>query len=195
MSNTAGICGLIFLGGKSSRMGINKGLLDFHGKPQREFLFELLNNFCDRVYSSCKQADDIPVSLNPLLDALELESPLNGIISAFRLNPSAAWLTVPVDMPFILDSTVAFLIRHRDTQKIASCFYDSEGNDPEPLFTLWEPDAYPLLEAHYQAGYRGIKPFLQHHDINLITPPDVRLHQNINSKDELAAYLARERKP
>jgi len=189
MSNTTGICGVIFLGGKSARMGINKGLLDFHGKPQREFLFELLNNFCDHVYTSCKHADNVPASLNPLPDTLELESPLNGIISAFRLHPSVAWLTVPVDMPFILDSTVSFLIQHRDTKKVASCFYDSEGNDPEPLFTLWEPRAHPLLEAHYRAGNRGIKPFLQHHDINLVKPPDPRLHQNINSKDELAAYL------
>lgn len=182
------IFGLILAGGKSVRMGHDKGLINYHGKPQREFLFDLLNTVCHQVFTSCKQGSEIPSHLNPLPDQLEIESPLNGIISAFRVNPDAAWLTAPVDMPNIDLPTLEYLIRHRDKTKLATCFYDSDGKDPEPLLTLWESSAYPLLEKHYQKGHKGVKPFLLHHDICLITTPDTRMHQNVNSPEQLDTY-------
>jgi len=182
------INGLILAGGKSIRMGSDKGLINYHGKPQREFLFDLLKTVCAEVFTSCKPMDQMPHHLNPLPDQLDIESPLNGVISAFRLNSAIAWLTAPVDMPFINQEALTYLITHRDATKIATCYYDSEGRDPEPLLTLWEPHAYPLLNEHYQSGHKGIKPFLLTHDIQLLQAPDGRIHQNINSPEQLVAY-------
>ncbi|HRF41341.1 MAG TPA: NTP transferase domain-containing protein, partial [Saprospiraceae bacterium] len=34
--------GLVLAGGKSVRMGSDKGLMEYHGKPQREFTADLL---------------------------------------------------------------------------------------------------------------------------------------------------------
>jgi molybdenum cofactor guanylyltransferase len=191
MSIPKKINGLILAGGKSVRMGHDKGLINYHGKPQREFLFELISTVCDQVYTSCKPACDIPSYLNPLPDQLDIESPLNGIISALRTNGSVAWLTAPVDMPFITQSTLTFLLDNRDEKKLATCFFDSDGKDPEPLLTLWEPQAYPLLEKHYQSGHKGVKPFLLQHDIHLLKVPDPQIHQNVNSSLDLAAYFRR----
>src|SRR5688572_8249962 len=100
MSNTT-INGLILSGGKSLRMGQDKGQIAFHGKPQREYLFDLLSTCCNHVFTSCKRTQDIAAKLNPLADLFEMDSPLNGILTAFRHTPSVAWLSVPVDMPMI----------------------------------------------------------------------------------------------
>jgi molybdopterin-guanine dinucleotide biosynthesis protein A len=35
-------------------MGTDKGLLDYHGKPQREHLFGLAKKYCSEVYFSCR---------------------------------------------------------------------------------------------------------------------------------------------
>lgn len=182
------INGLILAGGKSQRMGTDKGLLNFHGKPQREYLFDLLSEVCNEVYTSHKTGIEIPEFLNPLPDRFDIESPLNGILSAFNHTPNTAWLTVPVDMPNINPSIIRFLLQYRNPDKLVTCFTDSEGKDPEPLFALWEPAAFPFLKKYYETGGKGVKYFLLHQAINLISSPDARIHININSMDDLSKY-------
>jgi molybdenum cofactor guanylyltransferase len=180
--------GLILLGGKSSRMGFDKGTIDYHGKPQREYLFDLLQKFCPKVFTSCKSSAEIPTHLNPIADAFEMESPLNGILSAFKSNPDVSWLTVPVDMPSIDEASIQYLMRHRKPEKMATCFYDSEGKNPEPLFTLWESHAFEALMDFYASGKISPRTFLLQSDIHVRIAPDKSIHQNINSPEELKAF-------
>ena len=46
--------GLVLAGGKSQRMGEDKGQINYHGKPQREYLYDLLNGFTESTYMSCR---------------------------------------------------------------------------------------------------------------------------------------------
>lgn len=179
------IKGLILAGGRSSRMGRDKSLISYHGKPQREFLFDLLSSFCGEVFISCKDGDVIPDSLNPLTDRFDIDSPLNGILSAFTKDPTCSWLAVAVDMPFVNSDTLKYLLGHRDTNKVATCFRDSEGEKPEPLLTLWEPGAFPLLKSFYEEGNISPRNFLELNDICMLTIPDKKALLNINSEEEL----------
>jgi molybdenum cofactor guanylyltransferase len=182
------INGLILSGGKSTRMGRDKSLIDFHGKPQREYLFDVLAKFCNTVYLSCKTETDIAAELNPLVDQFELDSPLNGILSAFTVHPGYAWLTVPVDMPNVSGEVIQYLIKHRDESKLATCFFDSEGKKPEPLLTLWEVNAASFLNAFFESGNKSPRKFLETHPVNIITTPKVGFLTNINSPDDLLRY-------
>jgi molybdopterin-guanine dinucleotide biosynthesis protein A len=182
------IKGLVLAGGKSSRMGLDKATINYHGQPQREYLFDLLKNFCEEVHLSCKNNDDTPAFLNPLSDQYEIESPLNGILTAFKKDPSAAWLAIAVDMPFIDLDTIKFLIQNRDPSKVATCFKDSDDEKPEPLFTIWEPHAYPLLLDFYNHGKISPRSFLQQYEILLLDVPDKNVLTNINSPQELNRF-------
>jgi molybdenum cofactor guanylyltransferase len=183
------IFGLILSGGRSLRMGQDKGLIPFHGKPQREHLHDLMSTICDDVYLSCKSATDVPQNLRPIADQYALSSPLNGILSAFDFNSAVAWLTVPVDMPMIDENAIRFLIANRDRDKVATCYVDSDGEKPEPLFTLWESSAYPLLKSFYGAGEFSPRKFLIDHAAKLLIPPSKKIYQNINTPDELRVFL------
>ncbi len=137
-------------------MGEDKSMLDYHGLPQREYLFALLQRFCVRVYTSCRAEQSIPANLNPLPDVLTIKGPMNGIVSAFRANSHTAWLVVAVDMPFVDDAAIQALLAQRDLSAPATCFRNPENGLPEPLCTVWETSAYPLLEAFVSSG--GISP-------------------------------------
>ncbi len=182
------IKGLILAGGKSSRMGYDKSLINYHGKPQREFLFDLLSRFCTEVYVSCKSEEDVPQQFNPLPDQYDIETPLNGILSAFSKDPSSAWLALAVDMPFIDSATLQFLVSNRGADKVATCFLDSDGKNPEPLLTLWESTAFPLLQSFYKAGNISPRSFLMQHDVQILSVPDKNVLMNINSNDELNRF-------
>jgi len=179
------IYGLILSGGKSQRMGHDKALIAYHGKPQREYLFELLEPFCHQVFTSCKSSDNIPQVLNPLPDQYDFKSPLNGILTAFALAGDRAWLTVPVDMPMIDEDVITYILHHRNPEKTATCFYDSEGKLPEPLFTVWEPQAGKKLLAYYLGGGISPREFLVNEDINLLHAPHPKYLININSPSDL----------
>jgi molybdenum cofactor guanylyltransferase len=180
--------GLILSGGKSSRMGFDKSELDFHGKPQGEFLFQLLRQFCEEVFFSCKNAENVPEKFNALTDQYDLESPLNGILSAFKLRPKSAWLTVPNDMPGINAESILYLLTNREPNSMATCFYDSEGVRPEPLFCIWEPKCLPSLKKFYEDGNISPREFLSNTTVKLLQPPFADLNLNINSPEDLEKF-------
>jgi molybdopterin-guanine dinucleotide biosynthesis protein A len=183
------IYGLVLAGGRSSRMGRDKGLIVYNGKPQREYIADLLGKFCAAVFTSCKTQEYIPAELNPLPDQFELESPLNGILSAFEKNNTVAWLTVPVDMPYVDDAVLSFLLQHRDTGRMATCFVDSDGKNPEPLLAIWEANAAIPLKNYYERGGISPREFLKQQDILLLQAPDKRIYHNINTPGELDDFL------
>ncbi|MFZ2905726.1 MAG: molybdenum cofactor guanylyltransferase [Cyclobacteriaceae bacterium] len=178
--------GLILCGGKSTRMGHDKNVISYHGKPQREYLADLLKPFCSEVYWSVPKGTKATNTLIP--DHFDLASPLNGILSAFHFDPQAAWLTVPVDMPNIDTKIIQYLIKHRDMHCDATCFLDSEGENPEPLFTIWEAKAKPVLFDFFNSGNKSPRQFLTDHDVRMLRAPKTILI-NINSPEELAEYL------
>ncbi len=188
MSDLTGVNGLILAGGESSRMGTDKSQLEYYGKPQCDHLVELLSPFCKKVYTSCKAGVDKPLHINPIFDQFNVDSPLNGILSAFQLDSSSAWLTVPVDMPMVDKNAIKFLLDHRDREKIATCFWDSTGKLPEPLLTLWEPNATTLLSDFYKNGGFSPRDFLIAQNTNIIEASTPNWLKNINSLKEFNQF-------
>jgi len=178
------IYGLVLCGGRSSRMGQDKGLLDYHGRPQREYMFAILERFCVRVFTSCRPEQAVPAHLNPLYDALSIESPINGIVTAFRAHSQVCWLTVAVDMPFVDDAAIRTLFAQRDMTAPATCFKNPEDSLPEPLCTIWETSAYPLLEAFVNRGEISPRKFLIGHHAHLVMPDDARVVMNVNTQED-----------
>ena len=169
-------------------MGHDKSLIEYHNLSQREYLFNMLRNFCAAVFTSCKITHTIPIRLNPLPDLYDFESPLNGILTAFSHDAIAAWLTIPVDMPLIDVEIISYLVAKRDPSKVATCFYDSDGKNPEPLVAIWEPHAYPLMLNFYKSGKVSPRDFLKNEDIKIIQIPNRNALVNINSPEDLERF-------
>jgi molybdopterin-guanine dinucleotide biosynthesis protein A len=188
MDNGNLINGLILAGGKSSRMGKDKSLLEFHGKPQIVYLQEILKPFCNQIFLSV-QKDNSPIQGKYLIhDLFDIESPLNGILSAFHYDTENAWLTVPVDMPNINTEALQYLLAHRDKSKSATCFYDSEGENPEPLLTLWEPRSRPQLFNFFNQGEISPRKFLQENDVCILNTPNSEWLLNVNTPEEFEEF-------
>ncbi len=176
------IKGLILAGGKSSRYGHPKHELNFHGMSQKDYLFRLLGHFCQACYLSAKSA--VLPEDKVIIDHYTYEGPLNGILSAFHHFPDHAWLSVACDMPWVGPMVLEHLLAHRNPQKMATCYWDSDGKLPEPLLTLWEPAAFPaLLSYHHQEG-RSPRAFLKMHPIQCIPTLDNRFLYNVNTKED-----------
>lgn len=177
--------GLILIGGKSSRMGTDKSLLNYHGTSQREYLFQLLSKFCSRVYFSSRQEQGL--SEHVIIDTLAI-SPISGILSALEYDHQTAWLVLACDMPLVSEESLKILIEHRNPEKIASAFYNPEIKAPEPLITIYEPKAFALLNEYIKAGNKSPKVFLQNNDVQLIYTDKKGFLKNVNTREEFDSY-------
>ncbi|MBK8704485.1 MAG: NTP transferase domain-containing protein [Saprospiraceae bacterium] len=183
------IYGLVLAGGKSQRMGEDKGAMVYHQKTQREHVADLLKPLCEKVFVSCRpdQAAQIE-SEQPyptLPDTFLGLGPLGAILTAFRHNPDAAWLVAACDLPLLNSDTLSQLIRARNATKIATAFRqpDEEGW-PEPLITIWEPKSYLVALQFLAQGYSCPRKILINSNIRLIdcSLPDAL--KNVNTQEE-----------
>lgn len=187
--------GLVLAGGRSVRMGQDKGAMTWHGKEQRYHIADLLSSFCDSVYISCRpdQLSVIDPSYRTIADNVEGAGPLVGILSAFQKFPQVAWLVVACDLPLLSSISLQQLISGRDKTAIATTFSSPFDGLPEPLITIWEPASYTALLAHLAEGFKCPRKALIRNagNVSILTPdaPDELL--NTNTPEDTAQVYTR----
>jgi molybdopterin-guanine dinucleotide biosynthesis protein A len=179
-----GINGLVLAGGLSSRMGKDKTTIEYHGIPQRDYMVQLLSGFVSQVFISC-HPDRVPVTDHPVLKDTFLDlGPMGGVLSAFRFDPNSAWLAVACDIPMLDEKIIAYLIEQRDPLKVATCFYNPEAGFPEPLLTIWEPRAYPVLLQYLGQGRSCLRKSLINADTKQLSIDHPEILRNANTPEE-----------
>lgn len=186
-SSTAPLRGLVLAGGQSLRMGRDKGLIDYHGKPQREYLADLLNPLCSEVFLSTRPDQNLPGDFPyaALPDTFLDLGPFGALLSAFRAFPDSAWLVVACDLPLLDRGTLELLVCERSPGSLATAFFNIDKNFPEPLITIWEPKAYPTLLTHLSQGSSCPRKVLINNKIKLIQPQNPRVLTNVNTPEDL----------
>jgi molybdopterin-guanine dinucleotide biosynthesis protein A len=179
--------GLVLAGGKSIRMGFDKGLINFYGKEQRYYVADMLNTFCDEVFISCRadQRHEIDSAYAAIEDTFTGLGPFGAILSAFRENPDRALLIVACDLPLLNMETLQYLITNRNVSSIATAYENSIDGFPEPLITIWEPKSYPVLLAYLAQGYSCPRKVLINSDITLLKAPEPDALTNVNTPDDM----------
>lgn len=178
--------GLVLAGGQSVRMGIDKGTLNWYGKEQRYYVADLLKKYCGEVFISCRndQMQQVDTAYNVLEDTFTGLGPYGAILSAFRENPNSAWLVVACDMPLVDANTFQFLIDNRSVSTIATAYENAYDGFPEPLITIWEPKAYPVLLAFLAQGYSCPRKVLINNDTTLLKAVDTDVLSNVNTPED-----------
>ncbi len=182
------INGLVLAGGKSLRLGQDKTTIEYHGTAHRELLAQILRVRCQDTFLSCRaeQTDKIDTEFPLLPDTFTGLGPYGGILSAFKKYPNHAWLVVASDLPFALDDAIDYLLERRDPSKIATAFYNDVTNFPDPLMTIWEPKAYPVLLRYLSQGYSCPRKVLINSDIAVVQPADQNWLTNVNTPEDLS---------
>lgn len=185
--NVPRLNGLVLAGGKSERMGIDKGLIDYHGMPQREYLYQLLEGFTENTFISCRpdQVEEFDGKLPTIEDSISGLGPFGAILSAFRKYPNHAWIVVACDLPLVSRQTFMDLTAARNPSKIATTFYNPETKFPDPLITIWEPKAYPELLHFLSLGYSCPRKVLINSNTEILKAFDDTVLLNANSPEDI----------
>ena len=177
--------GLVLAGGKSQRMGHDKGLITYYQKPQQEHVYELIDAFCDTTFLSIRTDQTLDNDLATIKDAFVGLGPFGAILSAFKEYPNHAWLVVACDLPLLNEASISTLLENRNPSKIATAFLNPATGFPDPLVTIWEPKSYPILYQFLAQGYSCPRKVLINSDIELVDLPDPSILKNVNNPEEL----------
>lgn len=151
--------GYVLAGGKSSRMGRDKALLELSGKPLVQRAVEKLQKVCADVYVLGNRPE-LEVYAPLVRDLHEGCGPLGGIEAAL-LHSARDWnLFMAVDMPFLpvafLDTWVRWVM---EQQNARVALFTVDGR-PQPALCLLHKDLAASLNKAVLRGEYKLFPVL-----------------------------------
>lgn len=181
--------GLILVGGKSSRMGLDKYLMDHHGLPQYQHLIDLFSGLGIPAFISCRQDQATMLEGTPLIiDRYDSIGPIGGIASAFLEDSKCAWLVVACDMPYIDEKAIQELL-DQDDHHLEAISYQKQGeNYLETTFSLYYPRIQPKMTEAIQNKEYSLQQLLRQCNVKALTPHQERVLHNLNTPGDMGKF-------
>jgi molybdenum cofactor guanylyltransferase len=142
------ITGIILAGGKSRRMGTDKGLLLYNGKPMIQYSIDLLSSFCERIVISTSNPAYNVFGLETIPDLVPQLGPMGGLYSCLKASKTSVNLCLPCDIPQMNLSVLNQLVEKSD---IISCIVACTPY-PEPLVAIYPLTVISVIEQLINTG-------------------------------------------
>jgi len=182
------ISAVILAGGQGSRMGgVDKGWVEFRGKPLIRHVLECIRPQADEVLVSANRSLDeyrrlgLPVLVDDLPD---YPGPLAGIRQALKAASHELLLCVPCDTPFLpLDlAERLYLALEQSAGDIAVA---EAGAEAQPVVFLCRREVLSNLEVFMDQGGRGVGRWQAGLKRVGVAFGDAGAFRNLNTPDEL----------
>jgi len=187
------ITGVILAGGRSSRMGEDKGLVMVDGLPLYAHIANRLEPQVTHLMVSSNQNQEKYAVRYSVIGALipAFAGPLSGMLAALLASETEWVVCVPCDVPDFPDDLVEQLWKGKGQSPAA---YVSDGNRAHPALCLLNKSLLPSLKSYLEQGERKVMLFFSQCGAkevlfdntgdfsNLNTPADVKLWQQSSRK-------------
>ena len=193
MTDGVSIAGFILAGGESSRMGVDKGLLEIAGVPMIARAARLVES----VVGSPVVVVGTPekyrgLGLPAIADDWPGCGPLGGIATALRASDAEWNLIVACDLPYLTRTWLEYLLqRARDSAEeavVARNLTPANRRGAEPLCAMYQKGSEPELRRALERGVRKVTDGLAELRVEMIEPAkwkgfdsDGLLFKNVNT--------------
>ncbi len=145
--------GFVLAGGQSSRMGRDKALLPLAGRPLIQHAMSILR---DAGLKAAIAGARAPIAeFGPVIaDSRAGEGPLGGICAALASNSARYAVFLPVDLPMLPASLIAYLVHHASVTAQAVTIPSMAGI-AQTFPAVLDRATLPELESELDAGRRG----------------------------------------
>jgi molybdenum cofactor guanylyltransferase len=185
------VTGIILSGGKSSRMGKDKGLLKLGGKTLVEIAISNLSNLCNKILISSNSTDYSKFGFEVVPDKIPDIGPMGGLYSSLLKSETELNLVLSVDLPFINEGILRYLVEQSQDVLVAVPW--SGGEYYEPLCACYNRSILPLIEKSILQGNYKLPDLFKSIRLNpLIINGQLpffksNLFHNINTESDLIA--------
>lgn len=174
----------IIAGGQSSRMAMDKRLLELNGTPMLKIMVDLVRetfNF-----------EPVLVGNNPVTvgksewipDAYSSNGPIYGVVAALQHGLHGWVLIVAGDMPLLTQRDLKTLVDQRDDEH--DVFTLGVNGVPEPLCGVYHSSTTNYWDAQIRHGNRSLLDGLQGLNVKTLPPPSgSEALFNVNDSNDL----------
>jgi molybdopterin-guanine dinucleotide biosynthesis protein A len=190
----------VLAGGQSKRMGIPKTSLQIRGRPILEYLLDRWRwPGPTLLVSAPSRRQPIGWKLfdHEVVDAVEGQGPLRGVLTALEAISTDVVIAVPVDMPCIGRQHLEWLLEELNHSPqsfgLAIKRRTDDGEQIEPFPFACRKSASKLIASHLESQNRSMHSLLSRQGFNTISPsrdwPD-EAWINLNNPGDYEAFLA-----
>lgn len=186
--NNKVIQAFILAGGKSSRMGTEKGLAILNEKKLIDYLIATLTAAGLKInISSNTHLYDV-FGFPVYEDIIKEKGPMGGIYTALTHTQSDAILILSCDIPFINKELITHLISYLPLE--GDCLVPTQQNNSEPLCAIYSKKCAHTFLDLLNKNELSIRKSLEVLNTKFIKIDDLSFYKsnllmNLNSKDEI----------
>ncbi len=182
-------------GGESRRMGTDKALLPFLGKPLIQRILERLIPVVDEALVTTNHPQNYAFLNVPLIrDVFPGRGALGGLYTALRNAHYTCVAVVACDMPFANAELLEILFRTLEESK-ADAVIPQTANGNEPFHAVYRREnCLPLVRQAIEDGHWRADAWFWEANLRFFSPEEVSIFdplglafQNVNTPEELAA--------
>lgn len=181
------ITGVILAGGRSSRMGEDKGLIDINGQPLFEHIAQKLRPQVGDILISCnRNSERYGQNFQTVPDIKQdFSGPLAGMLAALSVSKTEWVLFVPCDVPAFPDDLSETLSDGLSGQEAA---YARDTEREHPTLCLLKRSLIPALTAYLDNGDRKLMIFLHKIGAKSVFFGDPTAFSNLNTPEDVALW-------
>ena len=175
---------LVLAGGKSSRMGRDKMLLELNGQTMLERACAFARTLTDQVLvaaGSEAHFDTLPDGCRAVYDETPGLGPLGGLCAGLRAAQTEFVLVFAADMPNLSQEAAA---RLRDAIGNADvCLFQKNGR-PEPLFALYRTNVLSSAQNALTGGHLKLTALIDSLNARILDWDADTLFVNLNTPED-----------
>lgn len=184
------VTGIILAGGRSSRIGADKAFIKIGNKTLIENTFDLITDYCKKILISSNNKEGYSFPEHWIIpDYRQGLGPIGGIYSCLKLSGTENNLVVAVDIPFINNGLIQFLLSNMADAELV---IPITGNGKaEPLCAVYKKSLLPHLEkmiAENNLKVQNLMHYCKSKKLHVSTEQEFyhnRLFHNVNTPDDL----------
>ncbi len=180
----------ILAGGRSTRMGRDKALIEVDGVPLIRHMIQIARAVTTEVFiiGPPHKFNAMPATVFP--DIVEPHGPLSGLLTALKKTSSVQNLVLAADMPFVSVHFIRFLLEK--SGGASAVIYRHPDGKVEPLCGIYAKGILPVAEEAYRKGEYSMISLLKKMNVHWVEKQDLPaslqdtpLFQNINTPSDL----------
>ncbi len=189
MNNKNNITAIILAGGKSSRMGADKGFVSYNNKPFVQHIIEVVKPLTDEIIIISNNSNYEIFGLKRFNDLIENAGPLAGIQTGLHHSKTKYNLVISCDVPLISSELLELLINEIDaTSEVIQL---QSGDKKMPLIAIYKKSCESKFSEALNLGERRVRKALEQCEVKtIIIKKALEKHTaNINTKEDLKEII------
>ena len=179
------VTGIILAGGKSQRMGADKGLLLYKGKPFISHVYDALKPIVgENIIVVSSNADYDALGYDRIEDLIADKGPVGGLYTALKQSKTKLNIVLSVDVPLVSTELLEWLLMNHHESFLMSQIQSDEK--ASPLIAIYDRALRIPLGEHLAGNQLKLRTLIEEINHQTLEVPKKwkKEIQNINTKED-----------